>query len=341
MKSCRLPLSLLCLAICCWLSGCQRDEEIVHYQVARLETARPEPMKEAVRLLGAIVPHDDQLWFFKIVGPDAAVAALAEPFETLIKSVRFKDKGEPPIAWDLPAGWEQHPGVKQQRSGIVVETFATIKIKSEGEPLELAVSKAGGDVLGNVNRWRGQIGLRELSKEQLAAETKSVEVAGAKTTLVNVLGVRLGGAPRAARKAAEAGPKIQWKLPGGWTEVDPTVPFALRQLAVSKNTLVTISSVGGGLALNINRWRGQAKLPPLQADKLQAAMLQLKLAQGEASYVDIENTQNDKAPRILGVILPDEAGADWIIKMTGTREEVASEKANFEAFAKSLRFEKQ
>src|SRR5215510_11795526 len=59
VRYCRLPLSLLCLAICCWFSGCQRDEEIVHYTVPRIEPTRVEPAKETVRLLGAIVPHND------------------------------------------------------------------------------------------------------------------------------------------------------------------------------------------------------------------------------------------------------------------------------------------
>ena len=331
------------MTICLGVSGCQRDEEIVHYRVPRLETTvRADAVKETVRFLGAIVPQNDQLWFFKLVGPDAAVTPLVDPFETLVKSIRFTGKPESPIAWDLPAAWEQHPGVTIERGGIKISTYATIKIKSEPEPLELAVSTAGGAVLDNVNRWRGQIGLGQLRKEQLSNESKTMDVAGVKATLVNMLGTRSGGPPlAAAKKPPEDATKIALQIPAGWTEEAPTVAFAIRQFTAGKNTLVTISSVGGGLALNVNRWRGQAKLPPLQGEKLLPLITQLKLAQGDAAYVDIDNPQDPKAPRILGVIIPGDGGPDWVVKMTGSREQVAGEKANFEVFAKSLRFEKQ
>ena len=57
-----------------------------------------------------------------------------------------------------------------------------------------------------------------------------------------------------------------------------------------------------------------------------------------AAYVDLENPKEPDQARILGAFFPGEARMIWVVKMWGPSEAVGKEKANFEAFAKSLRF---
>lgn len=344
------------------LTGCQKEEEIAHYRVPRVEAfpvAKHEaapPNKAAiqgkVRFLGAIVPDKDQSWFFKIVGPEAAVTPLAEPFEAFMKTVRVTGK-EPPIAWDMPKGWEQLPG-NQFR-------FATINIKNEDEALELTVSKFGGAVLDNVNRWRDQIGLKKIEQNQLAGETKTLDVAGVKVTLVNMVGEggvapmapRFGkkldgpGQPKLPGVAPVKAPSFTVQAPAGWMEQIPSSTITAKQYQAAPNVQVTITALGGsggGLAKNINRWRTeQLKLPVANDQELIGLSKILELGASKALYVDMENPKEAGQPRILAVVIayPDIARPEttYFLKMMGPSERVAGQQANFEAFAKSFRIE--
>jgi hypothetical protein len=197
----RIPLVLFLAGLCLAAApGCQKSEQIARYTVERLppfepsQTASPrdaqgqppQPVGEPThRTLGAIVPRGGQLWFFKLTGSKDAVAAQADTFAALVKSVRFSAEGKP--QWTLPADWQERPGGEIR--------YATLVIPGEDKPLEVSVTilpNPGNDdarnVLLNVNRWRDQLGLPRLAKEQLAGESTSIPLEGATATLVDLLG---------------------------------------------------------------------------------------------------------------------------------------------------------
>ena len=181
--------------------GCQKQDEIARYTVAKplplepLATKSPHasgaipeqpPSGEPTdRTLAAIVPLKPQGWFFKLTGPKDAVAAHEQAFTTMLKSVRFASGDNP--TWTLPEGWQQQPG-NQIR-------YATVLIPAEGKALEVSVTalpNSGGDddeyVLANVNRWRGQLRLPPIDKQQLPGDSTKIELDGATATLVNLVG---------------------------------------------------------------------------------------------------------------------------------------------------------
>jgi hypothetical protein len=189
-------------------TGCEQSDAIAHYKVdkaplieappdAALQGASEQPAGEAKdRTLGAIVPFGEKGWFFKLTGPKDVVAAKTDEFTSFVKSVRFSSQGKPD--WTLPQGWQEQPG-----SGI---RFATLLIPAENQPLEVSVTalpRTPGDetgyLLSNINRWRGQMKLPPITKEQLAAESTQLELAGATATVVNLLGTAapnsMGGGP--------------------------------------------------------------------------------------------------------------------------------------------------
>lgn len=43
-----------------------------------------------MRLLGAIVPHERETWFFKLTGPDALVASQREAFRTFLTTIKVR-----------------------------------------------------------------------------------------------------------------------------------------------------------------------------------------------------------------------------------------------------------
>jgi hypothetical protein len=53
-----------------------------------------KPLREDDRILGVILVHDDQTWFFKMRGPPQLVGDHQQEFEEFVQSVRF-DGGKP------------------------------------------------------------------------------------------------------------------------------------------------------------------------------------------------------------------------------------------------------
>ena len=192
----------------CWviplvaLAGCDRPEQIEHYTVLKPppidRPAAPEsnapatPGEARDRTLAAIVPVAAQGWFFKLTGPKDAVAAKEAEFNEFLKSVHFDEQGKPD--WTLPAGWQQRDG-----SDIRYATLVIGAASAGDKPLEVSVTvlpKSGDDedyALVNINRWRGQLKLPPIDQEQLASESTTVELNGAKATVVNLLGTASAG----------------------------------------------------------------------------------------------------------------------------------------------------
>src|SRR5690349_18651267 len=63
------------------LLGCQQ-EGIETHRVLR--PPPPPPPEEKVRLLGAMIPHEKNTWFFKLVGPVEAVEKQKAAFDSFI-----------------------------------------------------------------------------------------------------------------------------------------------------------------------------------------------------------------------------------------------------------------
>ena len=169
MKGITLRFALLFFVTCIMSCvGCGRQDEITVYSIAVSQgpgdiqpaAAAQAPGGTSIaipnRMLAAIVPQAKQTWFFKMTGPAAEVAKQQESFLALLKSVQFhSETGQP--TWELPAGWRQDSATGMR--------FATIQVDAGERTLELTVIplETTGDldeyVLGNVNRWRAQLGL--------------------------------------------------------------------------------------------------------------------------------------------------------------------------------------
>jgi hypothetical protein len=143
---------------------------------------------EAARILGVIQHRDDAVWFFKMTGDAGLVEQQKPAFVAFLKSVSFtaaapissKDKPN----WQVPAGWQEVPAgqflvAKFMITGDGGATAAVNVSSSSGE---------GGGLVGNVNRWRGQLGLAPLSETDVNKSVTSIDVSGGKTSLVDMSG---------------------------------------------------------------------------------------------------------------------------------------------------------
>lgn len=312
--------------------GCQNDE-IRSYRV---------PKPEATRLLAAIIPHGDQTWFFKLVGPASKIDGQKEAFDHFLRSVRFTDNAERPLTWTVPKDWQAGPEGKMR--------YATFYLGPREHPLELTVIHLPGEagsVLANVNRWRGQIGLREIPENELRQYCKNIELACGPTTLVDMTNRGAGSAPVVMpgpdilSRRAESRPGLHYSTPEGWREKpDPkgirVVVFAIAGGAVEAG----ITRAGGGLLANVNRWRGQLHLQPVDEQQLQKEVRPIEVAGKDARYVDLTGPASPGKPpeRILGVILPRGEQA-WFFTIKGPADLVEKQKPAFETFVKSVRFD--
>ncbi|HAV63705.1 MAG TPA: hypothetical protein DCY13_15230 [Verrucomicrobiales bacterium] len=129
----------------------------------------------------------------------------------------------------------------------------------------------------------------------------------------------------------------QWTVPPGWTPAEPGMMVLASFDLPDGDGKVTVSRLGGdggGLLMNINRWRGQQLgLPLATAEDLPSMITTAKSAVGEASLVDFQNATQ----RMVTVIVP-HAGSTWYYKAMGDPEVIGREKEAFVKFALTAQY---
>lgn len=93
--------------------------------------------------------------------------------------------------------------------------------------------------------------------------------------------------------------------------------------------------VGGDLA-NINRWRGQIHLSPVDEAHLAETLTQVAGQDLTLTMVDMANPNDAEPKRILGALVSFE-GNTWFFKLMGPDALVAAEKEHFMAFLKTIK----
>src|SRR6266581_4899092 len=134
-------------------------------------------------------------------------------------------------------------------------------------------------------------------------------------------------------------PQIRWKAPDGWTEVPPSsMRYASFSAPAEDGSKIDISVVtfpgdGGSDVDNVNRWRGQMGLVPIDANAVTSQIAPLKTADTTFSTTDIAgaNTRTVAA-------WTRRDGRVWFFKATGPNAAVEKEKPNFVKFIESVRF---
>jgi hypothetical protein len=290
-----------------------------------------------------------------LTGRSQAVDSQKKPFAMFLGSIRFSDNGP---EWALPEGWREEPGTEMR--------FATIRIDAAEGPLEMSViplptgeGSFDAYLLSNVNRWRGQFGLAPVAEDQLADQAHKIELRETSIWLVNFEGRQTqtgmgqtgtgtasfagkgaaGRGPKGAAPAAAAAP-FDCEIPEGWT----TAPVGPLQLAVyevrdgDRQVTISVSSAGGDMTANVNRWRGQVDLPPLETADLARELRKIRVDGQDGTYVEVIGPESAKSREmILGVIV-EAQGGQWFFKLKGDAELAAREKPHFEKFVQSIRF---
>jgi hypothetical protein len=133
--------------------------------------------------------------------------------------------------------------------------------------------------------------------------------------------------------------ELQWALPKGWTEsrtggmryatLKPTAPGKI-------DVSVTVfPGPAGGEVANVNRWRNQIGLPPVDDAALARDRKTLNSPAGSLALFDYTSDGQAKTRVVAAILFA--GGNSWFVKMVGDAGPVAASRADFVRLLESLR----
>jgi hypothetical protein len=192
----------------------------------------------------------------------------------------------------------------------------------------LSVAVVAGMVLGACDRDDQQIKVYRVAKAPLE-ETPPPAEASMPTNASSPAADAMVAPPTSEK------PQIQWDVPPGWSPA-PASAMRYASFAAEKNgekadiSVVTFPGDGGSDADNINRWRQQVGLGPV--DSVDALIVPQHAGALHFSTVDMTGST---ARVLAGWTRHD--GRTWFFKLTGPPALVEQEKPKFAAFLRSVR----
>ena len=174
------PFPLIAALLSATAAGCGSGDGIESYTVPR--ASNKGGAAGEYRILGAVYPSDNPVWYFKLTGSAADLAKHEADFDKFIASVKLKGDGVPDFK--LPDGWTRGGPRDVSRGGVTVRFEETIKF----DGLEMTISRSQGGLAGNVERWAGQVGLRGTGQALLDQYTRFVPADGWRGVRVDLKG---------------------------------------------------------------------------------------------------------------------------------------------------------
>ncbi|HZL42789.1 MAG TPA: hypothetical protein VFD66_05875 [Verrucomicrobiae bacterium] len=138
--------------------------------------------------------------------------------------------------------------------------------------------------------------------------------------------------------------KPAWVVPSGWRETAPA-QFQLAKFETGAGdgkadiSVSMLGGTGGGLSANVNRWRRQLGLDPLDEDNLGKLVESIDTEAGKAQLVDMKgkDAKTGQAARTVGAVVP-LGGQTWFYKLMGDETTVGREKENFLKFVQTVKY---
>ncbi len=359
-------LSFLCGSVLVALvTGCH-EAEISSYKVPKPEQVYANNHEEGPDgMLAAMIPRDSarQAWFFKVSGLKGPVAGQQQAFREFLASVHFGNESGEPV-WTLPEGWQQPGGTSS--TGM---RYATLVLGEEPDSLELSVTRLplpmdnfDAYLLQNVNRWRKQLRLKDLSTSELSSQTESIAVGDARAIVVKQMVGHLkssgpmagpfagAGSNRPARPTPpQAGgemPRLSYKAPESWRPGELEVSrggITIRRQAAfdfgsgdesGEITVTALPTSPRFLLLNVNRWRTQVALEAVDTDNLGDLFEPIALGPINGRYLELVGPRDT----ILGTIV-ESGGMSWFFKLKAPNRLADSSRGDFKSFVSSSRFD--
>jgi hypothetical protein len=149
------------------------------------------------------------------------------------------------------------------------------------------------------------------------------------------MGAGASGAPSSIPQPAGETPSLRWKAPADW---QARAVSAMRKgsytVGEAEVAITVFAGDVGGVLANVNRWRGQAGLAPVDEAGLDAVTTQL-ISNGFHFIATDAAGSGPAATRIVAVLVPWQ-GSTWFFKLTGPNEAVERAKPAFLDFIQTV-----
>lgn len=152
-----------------------------------------------------VFPRAGTTWFFKMAGSASLVSTQKAAFLGFLKSIKFQEvassteiasaapnavdrvsSGAGPVKpqWEAPGNWQEVPPTQM----LLAKFLLTGAANAKAEVTVSVFSGPAGGVAANVNRWRKQLSLSELSEADASKETSPLDLVEGKAMLVDMSG---------------------------------------------------------------------------------------------------------------------------------------------------------
>lgn len=131
---------------------------------------------------------------------------------------------------------------------------------------------------------------------------------------------------------------VRWHAPENWTE-EPAGQFQLAAYELGSGLRATVSMLpgeAGGVAANVNRWRGQVGLEPIAESQISGTTVQGFQGEGDLRLYELLGTSGDSSASgiLAGILrLP---GETWFFKLSGPVALLAEKRPEFVRFLGGL-----
>ena len=309
-----------------------------------LDASVPQPAQSDDRMLAAMVPTAEDVWFFKVRGSKESVASVATPLKDFVESIEF-DKGVP-VLTDLPKGWT--------RGGARAFRYATLDVETPTGKLDVSVTKLvrqeerpwEEQVEMNVNRWRGQMGLAQSDQEWAGGQPLAVKAADPGSVWVDLGAKSVAVEPNVSSGANKRKELVTFERPKGWRDGRMS-SMRLAAFNVGPEDApaeITVIPAGGQLRGNVARWLGQIRDGAVADEVIDQA---LKDAQkvtvaglvGKRFLLTGEDPAKGTAIDATIVPLGPDGNMNLFVKMTGPVQTVVKESDAIASFLSSLKLD--
>src|SRR5213595_1133781 len=288
------------------MASCQKNSEIKVYRVSKATLEESAPQQQdavptntaAPRMPGGLAPTAETAvtippnWEAQPLSQMRQASFLVKGDNGAVADVSFVSLGSAAgnILENVNRWLEQlgQPPVTEQKLGDVAQRLRTslgdvIIVDLAGLPKDADPAKDGRIIAGMITtadstlffKMRGNADLTEAQKGDFIKWVAAVCNAQTEAKSPKM----------AAMPPQDAGaPQIKWEAPEGWTEVPPS---SMRYASFSASSdeggkidisIVTFAGDGGSDADNVNRWRGQIDLAPIDASAVTSQVESLKTA---------------------------------------------------------------
>ena len=353
--------SIYFVALAALLVSCEKNSEIKVYRVSKAPLEESAPQRQDAMPTNTAVPR-----MSGAVAPTAATAVTTPPnwepqppsqmrqASFLIKGNNGQIAGISLVSLGTAAGnvldnvnrWLDQlgqPPITEQKLGDIAQRLTTSLgevtiVDLAGLPKDADPARDGRIIAAMATTGSSTLFFKMRGNADLTEAQKSDFIKWVAGVCNGQAGAR--SPQMAAMPSQESGaPQIKWKTPEGWTEVPPSSMRYASFRASDENggkidiSVVTFPGEGGSDADNVNRWRRQIGLAPLDDKEITTKIVPMNAGSANFSTVDMAGGDS----RVIAAWTR-RTGRSWFFKMSGPGPLIEREKPKFFDFLRSIEF---